>query len=35
MDVSKKGKLIPKLPSNQFLFEDWNREFCIKIKAYH
>ena len=30
-DISKKGKIIPKLPSNQFLFENWNREFCINF----
>lgn len=30
-DVSKKGKLIPKLPSDRFLFENWNREFCVNF----
>ena len=30
-DVLKKGKLIQKLPSDRFLFENWNREFCINF----
>ena len=30
-DVSKKEKSIPKLPSDRFLFENWNCEFCINF----
>lgn len=30
-DVSKKEKSIPKLPSDRFLFENWNSKFCINF----